>query len=122
MAMLDFLLAALLDPVQAALVLAVVLAWRGPVPFLVAAVTAAVVSETITALAAADYAWGEMMVPRLLSSMVQACVACWIIGLVRPRRRIARQHDARLSRFAPWHLRAFVRRRLIWLRERKLHP
>jgi hypothetical protein len=117
MAMLEFLLAALLDPAQAALVLVIVLAYRGPVPVLVAAVTAAVASETITALAAADYAWGEMMAPRLLSSVAQAAVLCWAVGLVRPS-RAAPPHAAGAFRPAPWPMRAFVRRRLLRLRER----
>ena len=51
MAMLDFLHAALLDPVQAALVLVVVLAYSGPLRLAVAAVAASVVSETIMAIA-----------------------------------------------------------------------
>ena len=86
MAMLEFLLAASLDPVQAALVLAVVLAYRGPLPVLVAAVTAAVASETIMALAGTDYTWGEMLAPRLVSSLAQAAVLCWIVSLVWPGR------------------------------------
>jgi hypothetical protein len=117
MAMLEFLLAALLDPVQAALVLVLVLAYRGPMPILVAAVTAAVASETITALAASDYAWGEAMVPRLVSSLAQAAVLCWIVSLVWPG-RAAPQDATRPFRLAPWHMRAFVRRRLLRLRER----
>jgi hypothetical protein len=118
MAMLEFLLAALLDPVQAALVLVVVLAYRGPLPVLVAAATAAVASETIMALAAADYTWGEMTAPRLVSSVAQAAVLCWIVGLVWPSRVAASENAASVSRLAPWHMRAFVRRRLMRLRER----
>jgi hypothetical protein len=118
--MLQFLPAALLDPVQAALVLAVVLAWRGPAPIPVAAVAVAVASETVMVLAAADYTWGEMMVPRLVSSMVQAALLCRIAGLVRPSRDTPRQQAARSSRLMPWHVRALARR-LYWLRERKIH-
>jgi hypothetical protein len=120
MAMLEFLLAALLDPVQAALVLAVVLAYRGPLPVPVAAVAAAVASETIMAVAGADYTWGEMLAPRLASSLAQAAVLCWIVGLVWPARvgSAPRSSAAHSSRPAPWHMRAFVRRRLVRLRER----
>jgi len=122
MAMLEFLPAALLDPVQAALVLAVVLVWRGPAPIPVAAVAVAVASESVMALAAADYTWGEMMVPRLVSSLVQAALLCRIVGLVRPGPRGApQQQAARSSRLAPWQMRALVRRRLNGLRERKIH-
>jgi hypothetical protein len=116
MAMLDFLLAALLDPAQAALVLAAVLAYRGPLPVPVAAITATVASETIMALAAADYLWGEMVAPRLVSSLAHAVLLCWIVGLIRPRRAASGQQ--RVSRLAPWHMRAFVRRHLVRLRER----
>jgi hypothetical protein len=122
MAMLEFLPAALLDPVQAALVPAVVLVWRGPAPVPVAAIAAAVASETVMALAAADYTWGEMMVPRLVSSMLQAALLCWIVGLVRPGPGAPRQQAARSSRLTRWQMRALVRRRLTWLRERKIHP
>jgi hypothetical protein len=121
MAMFEFLPAALLDPVQAALVLAVVLVWRGPAPIPVAAVAVAVASETVMALAAADYTWGEMMVPRLVSSMLQAALLCWVVGLVRPGPGAPRQQAARSSRLTPWRMRASVRRHLSWLLERKIH-
>src|SRR5262245_18498572 len=71
-----FLLAAFLDPVQAALVLAVLLLYRGPQPILVAAAAAAVASETVIMLAAADYMWGELIAPRLVASLMQA-VLIW---------------------------------------------
>jgi|SRR5262245_10102326 hypothetical protein len=120
MVMLEFLLAALLDPVQAALVLAIVLAYRGPLPILAAAAAAAVASETIMASAGADYTWGEMLAPRLVSSLAQAAVLCWIVGLAWPGRAgsASQPSVARSSRLAPWHVRAFVRRRLVRLRER----
>jgi hypothetical protein len=118
MVMLEFLLATLLDPAQAALVLAAVLAYRGPLPILVATVTAVVASETIMALAAADYTWGEMAAPRLVSSLAQAAVLCWIVGLIWSRSAAPLQHAARAPRLTPWHMRAFVRRRLVRLRER----
>jgi hypothetical protein len=116
MDMLEFLLAALRDPAQAALVLASVLAYRGPLPVLVSAITATVASETIMALAAADYAWGEMVAPRLVASLAHAVVLCWIVGLIWPRRAAPGQQRA--PRLAPWHMRAFVRRHLVRLRER----
>jgi hypothetical protein len=122
MAMLEFLPAALLDPVQAALVLAIVLAWRGPAPIPVAAVAVAVASETVMVLATADYTWGEMMVPRLVSSLVQAALLCWIVGLVRSSRGAPRPQTAGASRLTPWHMRALVRRCLNGLREIKIHP
>jgi hypothetical protein len=118
MVMLEFLLAALLDPVQAVLVLAVILAYRGPVPVAVAAVMAAVASETITALAVADYTWGEMMPPRLLSSVAQAAMLYWIVDLIWASRAASEQRAARSSRLPAWHMRALVRRRLFRLRER----
>ena len=111
MAMLEFLLAALLDPVQAALVLSVVLVWRGPVRVLVAAVGAAIASETITALAATDYVWGEMMVPRLVSSLAQAVVLWWVVRLVWPGRSAPHDPAVPSSRLAAWHMRTLVRRR-----------
>ena len=117
MVLLEFLLAALIDPVQAALVLAVVLAYRGPLPVLVAAVMAAVASETITALAVADYTWGDMMAPRQASSLVQAAVLYGVVGLIWPSRAGGAPQPSAL-RPAPWHMRAFVRRRLVRLRER----
>jgi hypothetical protein len=114
MAMLEFLHAALLDPVQAALVLAVVLAYGGPLRLVVAAVAASVVSETIMAIAGADYTWGEMMAPRLVSSLAQAAVLCWIIGAIWPRRAGGASRPA--TRLAAWHTRTLVRRRLLRLR------
>jgi hypothetical protein len=122
MAMLEFLPAALLDPIQAALVLAVVLVWRGPAPVPIAAVAAAVASETVMALAAADYTWGEMMVPRLVSSLVQAALLCWIVGLPGSGPGAPQQRAARSPRLTPWRMRASVRRRLSWLLEIKIHP
>ncbi len=121
MATLEFLLAAVLDPVQAALVLVIVLAYRGPLPIPVAAVLAAVVTETIMVLAADDYTWGELLSPRLVSSLMQAAVLCWAVRRVWPGRAATAQqgaepHSPRSSRLAPWHMRAFVRRRLARLR------
>jgi hypothetical protein len=136
MATLAFLLAAFLDPVQAALVLAIVLGYRGPQPILIAAAVAATASETIMMLAAADYTWGELVVPRLASSLMQAAVLCPAVRLIRKHwMGLARPDSERLQgsplttlrslmtgaathRLAPWHMRAYVRRRLIRLRSR----
>jgi hypothetical protein len=119
MATLEFLLAAILDPVQAALVLALILAYRGPLPIVVVATAAAVASETVTVLAAADFAWGETLLPRLIASLVQTAVLHSGIRLIWPSRAggAAQQQGAEPSRrLAPWHMRAFVRRRLSRLR------
>lgn len=137
MATLTFVLAAFLDPVQAAIVLAVVLVHRGPQPIIVAGVIAGVVSETVMALAADGYVWGELIAPRLVSALMQAAVLCWILRVVRPglgrgavgprgagrARGSPAQTFASLggggplpSRPAPWHMRAYVRRRMNWLR------
>lgn len=138
MATLAFLLATLLDPVQAALVLAVVLAYRGPQPILVAAAAAAAVSETVTVVAAVDYTWGEMLVPRLAASLAQAAALCWLVRLVRQGLVGAAGNAQRAAplrgeatgalgpfsagsaahRFAPWHMRAYVRRHMHRLRDR----
>jgi hypothetical protein len=117
MVMLEFLHAALLDPVQAALVLVVVLAYGGPLRLVVAAIAASVISETIMAVAGAGYTWGEMMAPRLVSSLAQAAVLCWIVGAIWPGRAgDASQQQPTTS--LTWHVRTYVRRRLPRLRER----
>jgi hypothetical protein len=137
MVTLAFLIAAFLDPFQAALVLAILLLYRGPQPILIAAATAAAVSETVIMLAAVDYAWGELIVPRLAASLMQAVLLAWIVRLARTvaARAVAGLRVQRLAngvmaalgslaasfppqRLAPWHMRAFVRRRLIRLRNR----
>jgi hypothetical protein len=137
MAILAFLLATLLDPVQGALVLAAVLLYRGPQPILVAGAAAAAVSETVTVVAAVDYTWGELLVPRLAASLAQAAALWWLAGLMRQTRAagdapqaekpFAGEATAALGslpagsaghRFAPWHMRAYVRRRLRRLRIR----
>jgi uncharacterized membrane protein YeaQ/YmgE (transglycosylase-associated protein family) len=79
-------LATFLDPVQAGIALAVVLVYRGALPAIVAGVVAAVVSETVLALAAAGYTWGEWFAPRVVSSLLQAAVLCWVVRLVRSMR------------------------------------
>jgi hypothetical protein len=135
--MLAFLLATLLDPVQAALVLAVLLLYRGPQPVLVAGAAAAALSETVTVVAAVDYTWGQLLVPRLAASLAQAAALWWLVRLMRQARAGGDAPQARepfageataalgsLSagaaghRFAPWHMRAYVRRRLRRLRIR----
>jgi hypothetical protein len=120
MALLEFLLAAALDPVQAALVLVVVLAYRGPWPIPAAAVAAALASETVMTLAPVDYVWGELLAPRLVSSLVQAALLYSIVRLLWPGRTRpqpgAEAKADRPSRLAPWHMRALVRRRFAKLR------
>jgi hypothetical protein len=134
---LAFLIAALLDPVQAVLVLAVVLLYRGPQPVLMAAAAAATVAETVTAMAGVHYTWGEMLVPRLAASLAQAAVLWWLVRLIRQGRagadaaaRAAQvpgeataalgpfSQGSAVHRFAPWHMRAYVRRRMLRLRSR----
>jgi hypothetical protein len=100
MAMLAFLLATLLDPVQAALVLAAVLLYRGPQPILVAGAAAAAVSETVTVMAAVDYTWGELLVPRFAASLVQAAALWWLVRLMRQARPGGDAPQARGGPFA----------------------
>jgi hypothetical protein len=83
MATLGFVLAAVLDPVQAGIVLAVVLLYRGTLPVVVAGICAALVSETVMAFAAAGYAWGELILPRLISALVQAVALWWAVQWLR---------------------------------------
>lgn len=148
MATLAFLRDAGLDPVQAALVLVIVLVYRGSEPILVAGTAAAVIAETVMALAADGYTWGEWIAPRLVSAVLQATVLFWTVSLVRSVARsvmagsggVADESGVdRLSgggattlgafdahapsrRPAPWHMRSHVRRRTYKLRERKLQP
>ena len=95
MATLAFVLAAFLDPVQAGVVLAVILVHRGALPVVVAGVFAAVVSETVMALAADAYVWGEFILPRVVSSLMQAAVLCWIVRAVRPGGGVASTGEGR---------------------------
>jgi hypothetical protein len=83
MATLGFVLAAFLDPIQAGIVLAVVLVCRGARSVVVAGVCAAVVSETVMALAADNYAWGELVAPRMVSSLMQAVILWWVVRWAR---------------------------------------
>lgn len=129
MATLAFLVAALLDPVQAALVLALMLAYRGPQPVLVAAAATAAISETVTVMAGIDYSWGEMLAPRLTAALVQAGALWWLMKLVRQALSGARPATsaAQLTSEAPppsgtftaeqvgqrsaaWEMRAYIRR------------
>ena len=91
MVTLAFLVAACLDPVQAALVLVVVLAYRGPQPVLVAGAAAALATETVMALAASGYVWGELIAPRLVAALLQAAALVVVVRLVRSA---ARGHGA----------------------------
>src|SRR5262245_17959249 len=82
MVILAFLLAAFLDPVQAALVLAVLLVYRAAPLILAPAAAAGAASETVIMLATSDYMWGELIVPRLAASLMQAVLIWWMIRLV----------------------------------------
>lgn len=137
MATLSFLLAAALDPIQAAIVLAALIIYRGPQPVIFAGGVAAVVSETFLVLAAIDYTWGELIAPRLITSLTQAALLCWLIRLLG-RLRVTGVARSGISAFsstpsaslqslsrrpslhrpAPWHIRAYVRRRIYRLRLR----
>lgn len=137
MATLPFLLAAALDPIQAAIVLAVLIVYRGPLPTIFAGATAALAAETFLVLAAADYTWGELIAPRLIASLIQAALLCWLIRLLS-RLRVTGVASSGVSAFsstpiasvrslsgrsslhrpAPWHMRAYVRRRIHRLRHR----
>jgi hypothetical protein len=141
MASLAYLLAVFLDPVQAALVLAAVLVYRGPHPVFVAGAVAAAVSETI--MVASGYAWGEFVLPRLAACLMQAAVLNWLVRAIlrageaggaarralawlgidwfptKPATAGARpQHRSQAQRLAPWNMRAYVRRRLYRLLQR----
>lgn len=140
MVTLEFLIKACLDPVQAALVLVIMLAYRGSHPVLVAGVTGATVAETIMTLAAAGYMWGELIAPRLVAALLQAAVLYWTVRivLIAARRAGGALAARRLSSgcdtangeaprsaaapMAPWHMRAFARRRVEKLHYRKMHP
>jgi hypothetical protein len=134
-------LVAFLDPIQAGIVLAVVLVHRGPLPVIVAGAVAALVSETVMALAADAYTWGELVAPRMVSALLQAGVLCWVVRWVRSIRAGigAAQAGPRGSagnaaamlgslagggalppagRSPPWHVRARMRRRMSRLRFR----
>jgi hypothetical protein len=83
MVTLEFLVAACLDPVQAALVLALVVAYRGPLPIVAAGGAGALITESVMALAAPGYVWGELLAPRLVAALLQAAVAVLAVWLVR---------------------------------------
>jgi hypothetical protein len=133
MTTLEFVLAAFLDPVQAGIVLALLLMHRGPQPVAVAGVLAALFAETAMALAADAYSWGELIAPRLLSSLMQAAVLVWTGRLLQAVRATgarggASGHRAAFgsldgggalgSRPALWQSRAYIKRRFNWLRFR----
>jgi hypothetical protein len=83
MATLGFVLSAFLDPIQAGIVLAVVLLYRDALPVVVAGVSAAVVSETAMAIATDTYTWGEDLPPRTVSALMQAAILWWAVRWVR---------------------------------------
>jgi hypothetical protein len=86
MATLGFVLAAFLDPIQAGIVLGVVLVYRGALPVIVAGLCAALVLETVRTLAAADHAWGDLIVPHMISALAQAAVLWWVVRWLRSLR------------------------------------
>ncbi|MFZ1106586.1 MAG: hypothetical protein WAN86_27615 [Hyphomicrobiaceae bacterium] len=137
MVTLAFLVAACLDPAQAALVLVVVLAYRGPQPVLVAGAAAALATETVMALAASGYVWGELIAPRLVAALLQAAA---LVVAVRIVRSAARGTGAALGfgrvaqggasvtleppppappPTAPWHMRSYAVRRISELQQKK---
>jgi len=139
MATLAFLVAACLDPVQAVLVLAFVVAYRGVQPILVAGAAAALVTETTMALAASGYVWGELIAPRLVAALMQAAVLLLAVRIVRgvagcaggvigggrlfsgARTAAFEVLESRSAprRIAPWLTRSHLRRHLARLRRRK---
>jgi hypothetical protein len=138
MVTLAFLIAACLDPVQAALVLALVIAYRGPLPIVAAGTAAALITETVMTLAAADYVWGELIAPRLVAALAQAAVSVLAVWAVRSAARsagaalgigrLAADGSAALDvleprpvspRMALWHMRSYARRRISELRGKK---
>jgi len=139
MVTLAFLIAACLDPVQAALVLALVIAYRGPLPIVAAGAAGALITETVMMLAAPDYVWGELIAPRLVAALAQAAVAVLAVWAVRGAARSAGAAlgigwlatdggSAALdaleprpvsARMALWHMRSYARRRISELRGKK---
>jgi hypothetical protein len=117
-------------------VLIVILAYRGPQPVLAAGAAAALATETIMALAAAGYVWGELIAPRLVASLLQAAA---LVVMVRIVRSAARGTGAALSGrlaqggsgatldappsapppTAPWHMRSYAARRVFELQQKK---
>jgi hypothetical protein len=140
MVTLAFLIAACLDPVQAALVLAIVVAYRGPLPIVVAGAAGALITETVMMLAAADYVWGELIAPRLVAALAQAAVSVLAVWAVRSAARgagaalgigrlasgdgtasfeVLEDHHSVSPRMALWHMRSYARRRISELRGKK---
>ena len=141
MTTLNFLLAASLDPVQAALVLAIVLAYRGPQPLMMSGVAAALVTEAVMVLVAPGYVWGELIAPRIVSALLQAAV---LLGCIRlagwGARRVgawfvsggsgpgelagleAAASGGGATPIDAWHMRGYARRRTYKLSKRKMHP
>jgi hypothetical protein len=137
MVTLAFLVAACLDPVQAALVLVVVLAYRGPQPVLVAGAAAALATETVMALAASGYVWGELFAPRLVAALLQAAALVVVVRIVRSAAKGtgAALGAGRLAQggasaaleapppapppTAPWHMRSYAARRISGLQQNK---
>ena len=140
MVTLEFLIKACLDPVQAMLVLVIVLAYRGSERILFAGVMGAVVAESIMTLAAAGYTWGELIAPRLVAALLQSAVLYWTVRVVLMAARRAggalaarwlssdcdtadvEPPSSAAEPMTPWHMRAFARRRMDKLRYKKMQP
>jgi hypothetical protein len=136
------LMAACLDPAQAGLVLAIVIAYRGPLPTVLAGAAGALSAETFMAFAAAGYGWGELFAPRLVAALLQASAAAFIVWVARsaargawaalaPDDRLASAPDSGTAaldapelripppRMALWHMRAHARLRTYRLHKKK---
>jgi hypothetical protein len=141
MVTLAFLIAACLDPVQAALVLAIVIAYRGPLPTVVGGIAGALITEIIMMLAAPGYVWGELIAPRLVAAMLQASASVLVVWVARSAARsvgaalgVGRAGDGTATlpatpnvlesrsmpaRMTLWHMRSYARQRTSGLHEKK---
>jgi hypothetical protein len=136
MVTLTFLIAACLDPVQTALVLIIVIAYRGPLPTVVAGVAGALIAETIMMLAP-GYVWGELIAPRLVAALLQASASMLVVWLARSVARsvgaalgVGRASDGTATldvlesppmppRMTLWHMRSYARHRISGLHAKK---
>ena len=97
MTMLAFIPTAFLDPVQAAIVLADLCFYRGPLPIIVAAGITTVASETLISLATQTYTWGELLTPRLIAALMQAAVLHWVVRAIGQRLATPRGSGRRIA-------------------------
>ncbi len=100
MATLGFVLAAFLDPVQAGIVLAVVLVHRGALPIIVAGGCAALASETVMAFAADRLCVGRAHCPAHGLRVAAGCgsLVCGAMASLVPQRRQGRADRVRRRR------------------------